>query len=54
MTADAIAEQVHALLPQYGNAAYRDAAREIAEEICRMPSPAEVARRLPEYAETAV
>ncbi|MET7878461.1 glycosyltransferase [Micromonospora sp. DT68] len=54
VTADAIAEQVHALLPQYGNAAYRDAAREIAEEISRMPSPAEVACRLPEYAETAV
>ncbi|WP_406066985.1 glycosyltransferase [Micromonospora sp. NBC_01638] len=53
VNADAIAEQVHRLLPQHGNAEHRDAARVIAEEIARMPAPAAVARRLPEYAETA-
>ncbi|MEW2142333.1 glycosyltransferase [Micromonospora vinacea] len=48
--AGAIAEQVHRLLPQHGNAEQRDAARLIAKEIAGMPSPAAVARLLPEYA----
>ena len=51
--ADAIAEQVRRLLPRHGNVDHRDAARAIAEEIAGMPSPATVARRLPEYAERA-
>lgn len=45
---DAIAEHALKLLRDNG---YRDAARAIADEIERMPSPDEVARRLPEYAE---
>jgi UDP:flavonoid glycosyltransferase YjiC (YdhE family) len=49
--ADAVAGQVRKLLSRQGN--HRDAARVIAEEIARMPSPDEVARRLPEYAERA-
>ncbi|WP_158851361.1 glycosyltransferase [Saccharothrix deserti] len=49
--ADAIAEHVRALLPRPGRSDHRDAARAIADEIARMPSPDEVARRLPEYAE---
>ncbi|MET8356212.1 glycosyltransferase [Micromonospora sp. NPDC005171] len=48
--AGAIAEQAHRLLPQHGNAEQRDAVRAVAEEIAAMPSPAAVARRLPEYA----
>jgi UDP:flavonoid glycosyltransferase YjiC (YdhE family) len=48
LSADAIAEQVRKLLPHNG---YREAARAIADEIARMPSPEEVARRLPEYAQ---
>ncbi|ANN15689.1 glycosyl transferase [Amycolatopsis orientalis] len=51
ITADAIADQAQKLLPHYGNTAHRDAARAIAEEIARMPSPAEVARDLPSWAE---
>jgi UDP:flavonoid glycosyltransferase YjiC (YdhE family) len=47
LSADAVAEQARKLLRGNG---YRDAARVIAEEITRMPSPDEVARRLPEYA----
>ncbi|MFG1868611.1 glycosyltransferase [Micromonospora arborensis] len=50
--AAAVAERARRLLPRHG-AAHRDAARAIAEEIARMPSPAAVARRLPEYAESA-
>jgi UDP:flavonoid glycosyltransferase YjiC (YdhE family) len=50
LSADAIAEHTHRLLPQRGSAVHRDAARAIAEEIARMPSPDQVARRLPEYA----
>jgi MGT family glycosyltransferase len=46
----AVAERVQSLLAR--GSAHRDAARTIAEEIARMPSPAEVARRLPEYAES--
>lgn len=45
-SAEAITEQARKLLRDNG---YRDAARGIAEEIARMPSPDEVARRLPEY-----
>ncbi|MEV4659241.1 glycosyltransferase [Micromonospora sp. NPDC049301] len=51
VNADAIAEHTRRLLPRHGGAAHRDAARAIAEEIARMPSPAAVAHRLPEYAE---
>ncbi|MEH1165373.1 glycosyltransferase [Micromonospora sp. CPCC 205539] len=50
VTAAAIAEQTSRLLGRRGGAEHRDAARTIAEEIARMPAPAEVARRLPEYA----
>ncbi|WP_328424241.1 glycosyltransferase [Micromonospora sp. NBC_00389] len=50
VNADAIAEHTRRLLPRQGSAEHRDAARTIAEEIARMPSPAAVARRLPEYA----
>jgi UDP:flavonoid glycosyltransferase YjiC (YdhE family) len=50
LSADTIADQVRKLLPHHGHAGYRDAARAIAEEIARMPSPDEVARLLPEYA----
>lgn len=48
--ASAIAEQAHRLLPQRGNVEQRDAARAVADEIAAMPSPAAVARLLPEYA----
>ncbi|WP_327010284.1 hypothetical protein OHA72_25350 [Dactylosporangium sp. NBC_01737] len=47
MTADAVASHVRALLAGDG---FRDAARAIAAEIAAMPSPDEVARRLPDYA----
>ncbi|GII28139.1 glycosyl transferase [Planotetraspora mira] len=50
VSANAVAEHARKLLPQQGQAGYGDAARAIAEEIARMPSPDEVARRLPEYA----
>lgn len=49
LSADAIAGHTRRLLPHHGD--HRDAARSIAEEIARMPSPAEVARRLPDYAQ---
>ncbi|MCX5069583.1 glycosyltransferase [Micromonospora lupini] len=45
--ADAVAEQTRRVLAPYG--AQRDAVRDIAEEIARMPSPASVAKRLPEF-----
>jgi len=51
LSANAIAEYTRKLLPRHGQADHRDAARAIAEEIARMPSPDEVARHLPEYAE---
>jgi UDP:flavonoid glycosyltransferase YjiC (YdhE family) len=51
LSANAIAEHARKLLPHHGHAGYRDAARAIAEEIARMPSPDEVARLLPEYAQ---
>jgi UDP:flavonoid glycosyltransferase YjiC (YdhE family) len=50
LSADAIAEHTSRLLPNHGHAGHRDAARAIAGEIARMPSPAQVARRLPDYA----
>jgi UDP:flavonoid glycosyltransferase YjiC (YdhE family) len=53
LSADAVADHVRKLLPHHGHTGHRDAARTIAEEIARMPSPDEVARRLPEYAERA-
>jgi len=37
-------------LAHHADADHRDAARAIAEEIARMPSPDDVARHLPEYA----
>jgi UDP:flavonoid glycosyltransferase YjiC (YdhE family) len=50
LSANAVAEHTHTLLPHHGHAGHRDAARAIAEEIARMPSPDQVARRLPEFA----
>jgi UDP:flavonoid glycosyltransferase YjiC (YdhE family) len=50
LSADAVAERTQVLLPHHGDAGHRDAARSIAEEIARMPSPDRVARRLPEHA----
>ncbi|WET80982.1 glycosyltransferase [Amycolatopsis sp. QT-25] len=47
--AEAIAEHTRSLLPHHGNTDHRDAALVIAGEIARMPSPAEVARALPEW-----
>lgn len=49
VTADAVAQQVRALLPPGYGGGHRDAARTIAGEIARMPAPDEVARRLPDY-----
>ncbi|MFE3176929.1 glycosyltransferase [Amycolatopsis sp. NPDC059090] len=50
LSADSVAEGVRKLLlPRSG---HRDAARAIAEEIARMPSPKEVARDLPRWAES--
>ncbi|MEV6907859.1 glycosyltransferase [Amycolatopsis sp. NPDC051071] len=43
LSADAITEYTRKLLPHHGNTEHRDAARVIAEEISRMPSPDEVA-----------
>ncbi|WNV85959.1 glycosyltransferase [Umezawaea sp. Da 62-37] len=48
--AESIAAHVATLLP-HGNPDHRAAARAIAEEIGRMPSPDEVAHHLPEHAE---
>jgi UDP:flavonoid glycosyltransferase YjiC (YdhE family) len=50
LSANAIAEHTHKLLPRHGHGGHRDAARAIAEEIARMPSPDQGARRLPEHA----
>jgi UDP:flavonoid glycosyltransferase YjiC (YdhE family) len=50
LSPNAIAEHTHTLLPHHGHAGHRDAARAIAEEIARMPSPDQVAQRLPEHA----
>ncbi|WP_346535318.1 glycosyltransferase [Micromonospora sp. DPT] len=47
-SATAVAEYARRLLPQAGRTDHRDAARAIAEEIARMPSPAEMARHLPD------
>jgi UDP:flavonoid glycosyltransferase YjiC (YdhE family) len=49
LTVAAVARQTLTLSATSGND-HRDAARAVAEEIARMPSPAEVARRLPELA----
>jgi UDP:flavonoid glycosyltransferase YjiC (YdhE family) len=49
VSADAIADRVRALLLG-GDRRHRDAARAVVGEIARMPSPDDVARRLPEYA----
>ncbi|WP_375155145.1 hypothetical protein [Micromonospora sp. 4G55] len=48
-SAAGIAEHARRLLPRAGRTDHRDAARAIAEEIARMPSPAEVARHLPDH-----
>ncbi|WP_436492515.1 glycosyltransferase [Actinokineospora sp. HUAS TT18] len=48
LSADAVADQVRALLR---DSSHRDAARVVADEIARMPSPDEVARRLPDLVE---
>jgi UDP:flavonoid glycosyltransferase YjiC (YdhE family) len=45
LSADAVAEHTRTLLAGHD---HRDAARALAAEIARMPSPADVARRLPE------
>lgn len=50
LSADAIADHTQALLPRHRDAGHRAAARAIAREIASMPSPDQVARRLPEYA----
>ncbi|GAB3738815.1 glycosyltransferase [Amycolatopsis oliviviridis] len=50
LSAEAVAERTRELLPRHGNTEHRDAARAIAGEIARMPSPDEVARTLPEWA----
>jgi UDP:flavonoid glycosyltransferase YjiC (YdhE family) len=49
LSANAIAEHTHKLFPHHRQAGHRDAARAIAEEIAGMPSPDQIARRLPEY-----
>jgi UDP:flavonoid glycosyltransferase YjiC (YdhE family) len=51
LSVDAIAHNVRKLLPCHRYADHRDAARAIAEEIARMPSPNEIARNLPKWAE---
>jgi len=50
VSVDAVADATRTLL---AHGAHRDAARAIADEIARMPSPDEVARRLPEYAKVS-
>jgi MGT family glycosyltransferase len=50
LSAGAIADQTRYLL-QRNPSSHRDAARAIAEEIARMPSPDEVARKLPDAME---
>jgi len=49
LSVDAIEEQTRLLLRQ---PTYLEAARAIAEEIARMPSPDDVAHQLPDYART--
>lgn len=51
LSTQAITEQARKLLPHHGNTEHRDAARAIAEEIAGMPSPDEIARNLPKWAE---
>ena len=50
LSANAVAEHTCTLLAHDGYNGQRDAARAIAEEIARMPSPDEVARQLPDHA----
>ncbi|MGW7534811.1 glycosyltransferase [Amycolatopsis sp. NPDC054798] len=50
LSADSVAESARKLMPRHSE--HRDAARAIAEEIARMPSPEEVARDLPRWVET--
>ena len=50
VTADAVCERARRLLSKAGDGSHLDAARAIADEITAMPSPAQVARRLPDYA----
>ncbi|PRY45040.1 glycosyltransferase [Umezawaea tangerina] len=50
VSAETVADHVARLLPR-GEPDHRDAARAVAREIARMPSPDEVAHHLPEYAE---
>jgi len=50
VSASAVAEHARTLLPHRRDAGHREAARAIAEEIAGMPSPDQVARRLPELA----
>jgi UDP:flavonoid glycosyltransferase YjiC (YdhE family) len=49
LSANAIAEHTHKLFAHHGEAGHSGAARAIAEEIAGMPSPDQVAHRLPEY-----
>ncbi|SCG40612.1 glycosyltransferase [Micromonospora coxensis] len=49
VSADLVADHVARLLPRHPDGGHRDAARALAEEIARMPSPEEVARRLPDH-----
>ncbi|WP_410671599.1 glycosyltransferase [Amycolatopsis sp. cmx-4-68] len=51
VSAEAVAEGARKLLAGPGSGGHRDAARAIAAEIARMPSPEEVARALPGWAE---
>ncbi|MGH3879960.1 MAG: glycosyltransferase [Actinophytocola sp.] len=48
VSVETVADHARDLLAPRGG--HRDAARAVAEEIARMPSPAEVARRLPDHA----
>jgi UDP:flavonoid glycosyltransferase YjiC (YdhE family) len=50
LSADAVADHTRKLLPRHGHADHRDAARVIAEEIARMPSPDAIAGDLPKWA----
>jgi UDP:flavonoid glycosyltransferase YjiC (YdhE family) len=50
LNADAITDHTRKLLPHHPDTTHRDAARTLAEEIARMPSPAQVAHTLPKHA----
>ncbi|MEV4483776.1 glycosyltransferase [Micromonospora coxensis] len=49
VSVDLVADHVTRLLPRHADGGHRVAARALAEEIARMPSPQEVVRRLPEH-----